>query len=813
MKKQTLLIISGYVLLALWGLVIFQLTALGQWGFDMLAFFLGNAAPIGLLIWVLGAFKWIVYPMKGYKVRWVSRWNYFLILLVVLPLVMTPTGIADYAIAYENYTTSLDTLGARLVPLQGGYLGTLWYAIIDFFGGSDARLLIAATLVGIGALLYIPAFFFAYRNKKKPTKAVKKAPKSVQPAPLPGTTTSKRIRVGESPVADPTPVQEQNYQPYDAFKEPAIRPQTVSSTKSVAPTIQGEVYDPFKQPVFQQPTPVSTSATAEPTVSEPAWAPQRQARRAPVEATARPTPQQVVPPPPTQPQPTPVVTNNTPTAAVAVEEELPSGLVMSTLKSSYALPSFELLNRDVTTDQSLNIIEAQDKAQLLNEKFQRLNIRGYVKDFIIAPSFTRFQIVTEQDYRIDQLNTFQNDLKMAVSAEKISLQTPIPGTSYSGIDIPNKHRTMVTLRQVLPTIPQQSSAGDYLRVPLGIDIMGNVRHIDIDKTPHLLIAGATGSGKSACINSMLVSLLMRTYPEHVRLVLIDPKRVEMLAFAQAPHLLCPVITDVSKAEVALRKLTEVMDERYTEFGRYAVKNIDSYNRVRLSEKKPIMPYIVVFIDELADLILTTRDVETYIQRLTQLARASGIHVVVATQRPSVDVITPVIKSNITSRIAFAVATSHDSRTIFNSGGAEDLLGKGDMLLSFNGEINMSRIQGAFISDDEVMRVSQDLKAKAQPVFDPNFLDLDPPQAIDAKMASLDGDDLEDSENERLYKDIRAFIIRAGRVSTSMIQRHYSLGHPRASKMIDRLEAEGIISPLVSGNQRQVLVKSLDDVEE
>lgn len=807
MKKQTILIIAGYLFLVLWGFVVFQLTALGQWGFDVAAFLWGNALPMALLIWVLGAFKWIIYPLKGAPYRYVSRVNYVILLAVILPLLLTPTGVADYAIAYQNYLSETTPIGQRLVELQGGFLGTLWYSLLDLLSLAESRYSVLVGIVCLGLVAYVP-LWWKVKHPRKGTKANKKEPKKVQPIPMPSKPTQK-IRAGETPIATPSHHEAPAFQPYDSFKESAIRKTSDATPSTIAPSsIQGSAYDPFKEPVFTTSAPTSKETPVE----EPTWIPQRQKSRTLGEPTPRPAPTPVVTTPITPP-PTKV---EVPTKAVQqtleLDDDSNEALVMSKVRSSYALPSFDLLNRDQTTDQSINIIEAQDKAQLLNSKFQNLNIRGYVKDYIIAPSFTRFQIVTDQDYRIDQLNTFANDLKMAVSAEKISIQTPIPGTSFSGIDIPNKHRTMVTLRQVLPTIPQQSSPGDFLRVPLGIDIMGNVRHIDIDKSPHLLIAGATGSGKSACINSMLVSLLMRTYPEHVRLVMIDPKRVEMLAFSQVPHLLCPVITDVQKAEVALRKLTEVMDERYTEFGRYAVKNIDSYNRIRTQENKPTMPYIVVFIDELADLILTTRDVETYIQRLTQLARASGIHVVVATQRPSVDVITPVIKSNITSRIAFAVATSHDSRTIFNSGGAEDLLGKGDMLLSFNGEINMSRIQGAFISDDEVYRVTQDLKGKAQPVFHPNFLDLDPPQAIDLR-ANFDADALNESEDERLYRDIREYIVRAGRVSTSMIQRKYSLGHPRASKMIDRLEEEGIISPLISGNQRQVLVKSIDELED
>lgn len=803
MKKNLFTIIAGYVLLIIWGFAVFQLTQVGEWLFSVIVYLFGNSMMIVILILLGIALKWIIYPAKGKRLRVLTTINVLVLTWMITPLLFATSIISDYSSLYQDFVISTESLSLRLLPLEGGIIGVIWMSILQFVGIASSRWILILILLAMIALSYVVATIRHTWAKNMPKKAPKSKVIKKQPARESTVMTTQQPQIVSAPTTNQVPP---SFESYDPFKESAIRTKEQPSFSSQPnAAIKGTTYDPFSQPVFAAPTAPSTPTPSPTNSSEQGWSLQRQTKR--------------------EPSATPVSQNATPVAAVKqvtpapvtpptlFDTADPTNLAMSDTKSSYSLPSYDLLNQVIQQNQAANIEEAAQKAILLNEKFKKLGIRGYVKDYIIAPSFTRFQIITEQDYRIDQLNTFQNDLKMAVSAEKISIQTPIPGTSYSGVDIPNKFRTMVGLRQVLPTLVQPSSPGDVLRVPLGIDIMGNVRHIDIDKAPHLLIAGATGSGKSACINSMLVSILMRTYPEQVRLVMIDPKRVEMLAFSQVPHLLCPVITDVQKAEVALQKLTEVMDERYTEFGRYAVKNIDSYNRVRVSERRPTMPYIVVFIDELADLILTTRDVESHIQRLTQLARASGIHVVVATQRPSVDVITPVIKSNITSRIAFAVATAHDSRTIFNYGGAEDLLGKGDMLLSFNGEINNSRIQGAFISDEEVLRVTQDLKAKAQPVFDPNFLDLTPPQAVDAKGTfAFDGDEGED-DDERLYKEIRAFIVQSGRVSTSMLQRRFSLGHPRASKMIDRMELEGVISPLISGNQRQVLVKSLSELED
>ena len=348
---------------------------------------------------------------------------------------------------------------------------------------------------------------------------------------------------------------------------------------------------------------------------------------------------------------------------------------------------------------------------------------------------------------------------------------------------------------------------EKLLVALGKDIFGNPVNICLNKMPHLLVAGQTGSGKSVCMNTIITSLILRTNPEEVKLILVDPKKVEMIQFANMPHLLCPVITDAKKASVALNKVVTEMDNRYNLFAETGVRNIEAYNNYALNNKQKLMPYIVVIIDELADLMMVaSKDVEDSIQRITQLARAAGIHLIVATQRPSVNVITGVIKANIPSRISFAVSSQVDSRTILDSVGAEDLLGKGDMLVSVTGA-ELKRVQGAWVSDEEIYRVVQYIKENACTNFSETFSNLEPPSVPSEVMESLCDDG---EEEERIYKDIKRFVVDTQRATTSLLQRKFSIGYVRAARMIDRLEEDGIIGPAIGAKPREVLVKHLND---
>lgn len=472
-----------------------------------------------------------------------------------------------------------------------------------------------------------------------------------------------------------------------------------------------------------------------------------------------------------------------------------------TRSSSYRLPGMNLLSEPMIVDHTANRHQAEINRTLLNNKFESLGMRAEVRDYLLAPAFTRFQIEVESDVKIGVFNQYKNDIMMALSAERINILTPIPGTSYVGIEVPNTRRSTVSFKEVFQSLPPQKKE-DKLLTGIGKDITGNTVSFDISATPHLLVAGTTGSGKSVCINTIICSLLMRASPDEVRLLLVDPKRVEMNIYAKIPHLLCPVVTDAKQAAMALKRIVEVVDERYTLFNSANKKNIDLYNKFMRDSGQEPLPYYVVVIDELADLMLiASKDVEDSILRITQLARAAGIHLIVATQRPSVDIITGVIKANIPSRIAFAVSSLFDSRTILDTSGAEELLGKGDMLLSLTGAMITQRVQGAFISDDEIERIVEFVSKQRAPNYEPRFLDLDPP----AMQAQFDFDDSsgDQSSDDLLYQDILDHISNLKQVSTSYLQRKFNIGFSRGARMLDRLEDEGYIGPMNGSKPRDV----------
>ena len=451
-------------------------------------------------------------------------------------------------------------------------------------------------------------------------------------------------------------------------------------------------------------------------------------------------------------------------------------------------------------------IELKDEVEIncekINQKLNELNIKASVNNYIIGPCVTRYEIVPEIGVRVSSIVNIENDLKLALAEVKTRMEAPIPGKSAVGIEVANKKRYPVYLKEVILPFKDDDSK---LLVGIGRDLNNNEIVLNIDKMPHLLVAGATGSGKSVCINSMIVSLLLRTTPDEVKMILIDPKKVEMLPYANMPHLLCPVVIDPKKASVALKKVVKEMDKRYDEFANNGVRNIEGYNKLMKERGEVLLPNIVVIIDELADLMLVAaKEVEESIQRITQLARAAGIYLIVATQRPSVDVITGVIKANIPSRIAFSVSSQIDSRTIIDRGGAEELLGKGDMLMDISGSGTLNRVQGVYVSDEEIFSVVNYVKSKFNVNFNEEFLNLEEEKKEELiNNLSIN----EDTNNDdALYEDIKDFVIRNQRASTSLLQRYFTLGYARAARMMDRLEMDGVISGANGAKPREVLMK-------
>ena len=497
---------------------------------------------------------------------------------------------------------------------------------------------------------------------------------------------------------------------------------------------------------------------------------------------------------------------------VSLEEKEPEEEVIT--NGEYKLPPLSLLNIPKKVNTKANEENISSNIKLLEQVLTDFDIYGKVVAAHVGPTVTQYELEIKSGTKVSKILSLNKEIALALAAKDVRIQAPIPGKSTIGIDIPNKVTTPVSLREVLASIPKEKEDSKLLAV-LGKDIMGNPRWMEVNKTPYLLIAGATGSGKSVCVNSVITSILMRAKPDEVKLVMVDPKKVELSMYNGAPHLLAPVVNDPKKASIVLKKIVEEMENRYDLLSASGTKNIEGYNR--MIEKKiesgdtnaKKLPYIVVLIDELADLMLVAaKEVEDSIMRITQMARAAGIHLIVATQRPSTDVITGVVKANIPSRIAFTVSSSIDSRTILDMTGAEKLIGKGDMLFLPMGEGTPTRIQGSFVSEEEVQRVVDYTVKQQKAKYDETFTNL-----TDKPVGASTYDEKDDQYDDPLYNEIVDFVIKSGKTSASLLQRKYRLGYNRAARMIDLLEERGIVGPPNGSKPREVLVKYDDNKEE
>lgn len=455
------------------------------------------------------------------------------------------------------------------------------------------------------------------------------------------------------------------------------------------------------------------------------------------------------------------------------------------------LPSASLL--DEPEEHEIDNSWIEEKKQELNEAFYYFNVPAEVQNVTEGPSVTRFELSVEKGVKVSRITALQDDIKMALAAKDIRIEAPIPGTSLVGIEVPNVTSTKVNLRSIIDA-PSFKNSESKLNVAMGFGINNEPLLMDIAKTPHALIAGATGSGKSVCINSILMSLLYKNHPEELRLLLIDPKMVELAPYNDLPHLVAPVITDVKAATQSLKWAVEEMERRYKVFAKYHVRNITAYNKKATYDDR--MPKIVIVIDELADLMMMApQEVEQSIARIAQKARACGIHMLVATQRPSVNVITGLIKANIPTRIAFMVSSSVDSRTILDSGGAERLLGYGDMLYLGSGMNKPIRVQGTFVSDDEIDDVVDFIKQQR----DPNYLFEE--KELLKKTETQPQDDL--------FDDVCRFMLQEGHISTSLVQRHFQIGYNRAARIVDQLEQLGYVSGANGSKPRDVYITESD----
>lgn len=516
---------------------------------------------------------------------------------------------------------------------------------------------------------------------------------------------------------------------------------------------------------------------------------------------------------------------------VPVKEEMVSDNDNSTTNNNtektvtnheYQLPPISLLDQPKKKQKETDEASIEKNIEILERVLKDFKIVGKVVEVHIGPTVAQYELEIASGTRVNKITSINREIALALAKKDVRIEAPIPGKNTVGIEFANDVATPVSFYEIISSKQMMNAMDKKLMVPLGKSIMGDIGVCEINKMPHMLIAGTTGSGKSVCVNGIICSILMRARPDEVKLVMVDPKVVELSVYNGVPHLMCPVVSDPKKAAVALAKMVAEMERRYETFSETKTKNIESYNAYidKWNEEhkadgatKAKLPYIVVIIDELADLMMVAaKEVEDSILRITQKARAAGIHLIVATQRPSTDVITGLIKANIPSRISFAVGSGIDSRTILDQTGAEKLLGKGDMLFLPIGVNSPTRIQGSFITDDEIKRIIDFTVEQQKAQYDEALMNL---EATDHNVSNVSGQEFGDAANDEdpLYNDIVQFVIENQKASASLLQRRFKLGYNRAARLIDLLEERGIIGPTNGSKPREVLVQLDNSGEE
>ncbi|MGN7351052.1 DNA translocase FtsK [Paenibacillus amylolyticus] len=460
----------------------------------------------------------------------------------------------------------------------------------------------------------------------------------------------------------------------------------------------------------------------------------------------------------------------------------------------YKLPSFRLLAKPNNGGKAGDQKDYMQTARKLEATLESFGVRAKVLEVVRGPAVTRYEIQPDIGVKVSRIVSLTDDIALALAAKDIRMEAPIPGKSAIGIEVPNGEVSVVTMREVMETATFQD-AESKVTIAFGRDISGQTIIGNLARMPHLLVAGATGSGKSVCINGIITSILYKAKPDEVKFLMVDPKMVELNVYNGIPHLMAPVVTDPKRASLALKKIVVEMEKRYELFSKSGTRNVEGYNNLMKDNPAAVLPYIVVIVDELADLMMVAAgDVEDAIARLAQMARAAGIHLIIATQRPSVDVITGVIKANIPSRIAFGVSSQVDSRTILDMGGAEKLLGRGDMLFMPMGASKPVRVQGAFMSDEEVENIVNYVRGQGEAQYDESIV----PEVDDSIQAA-------DEVQDELYEQAVQIILEAKQASVSLLQRRMRVGYTRAARLIDSMEARGVIGPYEGSKPREVLV--------
>lgn len=767
-------------------LAIFQLGFLGKFFANLIRFFIGDLFVFGGVCGVLAGFG-MLFRGRMPKIMW--RWTAAAISSSVALLLFVSV------ITYSSFTSSGSPVFQEMMSrfmvdftsntvsqrLGGGILGTLLYSCTYFLVSQWGTYLLVFLLLVCSALLIFNVHLSDVMDFVR-TQTANTSEKLAQRKARRLEEQEEEENVVATPVfPTSTPVQTQET---EKAKEPRKPHSLLNRMKDV-------FFDEYEDETLTEEEYVIT-----PTVK----------------------PEEVIPPmepvAPIQPV-TPVIPAQ-PVAPVAVQKDKEpefedDGEDIGELSMSgeqndedYQLPPVTLLNPVQKSDQSNERTIVERNMRILERTFASFGVDAKVMpNPMLGPAVTKFEIQPAIGVKVSKIVNLSDDIALALAAKDIRIEAPIPGKPYVGIEVPNSQTSFVSFSDVIQSAIQSPKPLD---VPLGRDISGNVRLCDITKMPHMLIAGSTGSGKSVCINGIITSILMKTKPHEVKLMMIDPKMVELNVYNGIPHLLTPVVTNPRKAAQALQKVVAEMEKRYELFASMGMRNIDGYNahveqyNRETGENNPTLPYIVVIVDELADLMMVaSNEVEDAIIRLAQMARAAGIHMILATQRPSVDVITGIIKANVPSRIAFAVSSGTDSRTIIDANGAEKLLGRGDMLYMPMGENKPIRVQGAFLTDEEVERIVDFVKNQQEVEYDEAMMPSE-------NTSSAGGSEPEDE----LFYEVIELLKEQETISTSYLQRRFRIGFNRAARMIDDLEARGYVGPADGSKGRKVNVHVFDE---
>lgn len=749
--------ISGLLLIGLGIITFFELGSVGFGLSSVARFFFGNwHVAVALLCIVIALIMMIKRAVPGYNNRIIV--GCFSILasmtlfshLVLFEQLFKGGGLVSDSVLRETWRILIDSNGIinRDSSLGGGMMGAFLFASFHVLFDSGGATIAAWILLMIGFILlsgkalvpYLAIEIPQWRNKWMAMRAQKKKNK---------TTTKPKVQTRS-----------------DKRKKTASIPSTAQDME-VATTMQ----EPEQETVHV--SPIISAFTER------------------VEKREE-----------TKPKPEPVLEENE-----EINEKVFDAVSEAVLENKdYQLPSASLLNEPPHSDQSGEYSLIQANAKKLEQTFQSFGVKARVTQVHLGPAVTKYEVLPDTGVKVSKIVSLSDDLALALAARDIRIEAPIPGKSAIGIEVPNQEVAIVSLREVLDA-KENNKPDSKLMIGLGRDITGQAVLAELNKMPHLLVAGSTGSGKSVCINGIIVSIIMRAKPHEVKMMMIDPKMVELNVYNGIPHLLAPVVTDPRKASQALKKVVSEMERRYDLFSHTGMRNIEGYNdHIRKwneenDEKHPKLPYIVVIVDELADLMMVaSNDVEDSITRLAQMARAAGIHLIIATQRPSVDVITGVIKANIPSRIAFAVSSSIDSRTILDMGGAEKLLGRGDMLFLAAGASKPVRVQGAFLSDQEVEKVVDFAIAQQKAQYQEEMI----PSEVEEVSRDEETDDLYD-EAVQLVTDMQT-------ASVSLLQRRFRIGYSRAARIVDQMEMRGVVGGYEGSKPRQVLQAKQDDID-